>query len=647
MANLNIKAVNYNIKKIYPSYTVTAIVDCEYGHEGIKYVSSPEELDKYYQGIKNREGLISLLESGASLYLTRLNREGTRSSTLRLLDNEFKYCHPKIYDILGTSAQQSVSLNEDQSIDLVSLHKSHTYSYVIDFNVTNMEDEDYIAIPQLYLEDLDYDNSVLFYFTNLNPVEGEERKYPNDFTPSVPLSTLGSKSLGIDINNVNKDDRARIIYDWYLGALVPDSNKYEFLGAAGDDNLIPDLCELDEEANKVTLVFKKPIRNIQYYNSNSSNKFSVESNIFLNQELIAKSSIGESIVSFKSSIEGNINIQLSLKYVRNYEFELELYTEETSEYHYVTLDKDAPLYEGRSIYLQDVIDTESDIIKAEVHLGGRIYSELDSYSMEEAKKLEGTYNISYGVKGDNVPVFNQGVLEYPFERSLNNLLDSDKISNLFLFEEGISKELQTICVEEYLRPNHIVGFYNLAETLSESEVAELIVEDSNREFLIYTYGRSIINDNIIDNSYLYAQNCINGDFKNKIIEGSIPRSYDNSINTFLDSNSINYLDKTNTYYFINKIVNLEAFLEPSYVLVFNYVKVYLNRFLSSKLGMYSENLKKLINVELSKISSYSSLLDSLTINDFTSTNNNLYLVLDLKLRGLIGKSLDVIININK
>lgn len=648
MAKLNLKSVTYNLQRRYPSYIVSAIVDSTYGYDGVKLISSPEELDKYYQGIKNREGLLRVLNAGSSLLLTRLDRKDTRRSTLRVLENNFRYCHPPEYDRVDYESQESVDFLLDS--DKVSLHKTHTYSYKIDFSLSTMEDEDYIAIPSFFNgNDPEYDNSILIYFTELNPVDFRDRKFPNDFTPSVPLSTLGSKSLAIDIENVDENDRAKIIYEWFIGSLELDETKYHMVGTPGDSNIVPELCDLDEESNSVTLVFKKPIRNIHYFNSNSTLPFDVSSQIYLNQELITRSSIEDSVVSFETKMVGDINMGISLKHVRDYHFELEINSSEENEYHYVSLDIDEPLYQGRSIFIEDVIGRDSNLVNCSVHLGGRIYSELsDQFTVEKAKSIEGDYILSYGKVGENIPEYIDGILEYPFQRSLNSLMESDILPNIFMFEESISPAFQEECSTKFLIPNSIVGLVNIPETLiEEGDIEEYLLEDSKRELILYTYGRSTINDTLVDNSYLYSLNAITGQFKNSIIEGAIPEDIESNVLSILDSHHINYLEKTQEYHFINKIINVEGFVDPHYILVTNYVTVYMTRFLKSKLGIFPKDLLRMIQVELSKLSEYSNLIDSLGVSDYTYENNNLNLNLNLNLSGLIGRSIDVVIQINK
>jgi hypothetical protein len=73
----------------------------------------------------------------------------------------------------------------------------------------------------------------------------------------------------------------------------------------------------------------------------------------------------------------------------------------------------------------------------------------------------------------------------------------------------------------------------------------------------------------------------------------------------------------------------------------------MTRFLRSNLGIFPKDLLRKIQVELSKLSEYSNLIDSLGVSDYTYENNNLNLSLNLNLSGLIGRSIDVVIQINK
>jgi hypothetical protein len=653
MGKLNLSSVGYNISRTIPSYVVSSVVDCDYGYYKNKLISSPEDLDRYYGGLKNREGLISLLDGGASLYLKRLNRIGSRCPSLRLLNNNFRYSHPGTFDFVDyEDLEFNNKIEAPLSPDNISLYETHTFNYVIDFDNSPLLDEDYIAIPSYKEGDSEYDNSVLFYFTPIGPT----MKFPRDFNPSVPLSTLGSKSIAIDIPEDEerleyiKNNRAQIIYEWYSGTLTDNvllnEGEYEVLGGIGDSNFIPDLSSVD--GNKVTLVFKKSVRNIRYYNSGSSlSKFTVVSDPYLNQELISTVSKYESVISFKALIEGEISLQLSLRHVKGFHFELELSTDVESEYHYISLDINEPLYNGRSIYIEDVIDLDSNLMECSCHLGTSI--EEGSFTEEEAINLEGIYNLALGNKGESEPYFNEeSETRLPFYDSIDLLKDGEVYPNIFLFDEFIEPYYQAYAVENFLSEKGIVSFVNIPELVSDpEEIRGYILEDSYREYLIYTYGRYYINESLINNSYLYSLSSITGVFKNSIPEGSLPENILNETYEVLDFYKINYLKKQQDYYFTDSLVNIDSYLDPNYLIIVTFVRNYLTRFLRSQLGTLEDDLERSLRMEVSKVSDYSNHITRLYISDFTQEYNNLNLKLNMELSELVGSNINIVIKITK
>ena len=368
-----------------------------------------------------------------------------------------------------------------------------------------------------------------------------------------------------------------------------------------------------------------------------------------NQELINRADPLGSVLSLRSRLEGDITLNVQFNYIKEFEFELEINSGEVQEYHYVSLDRDAPIRQGQSIYLEDVIERNSKIVEAFDHLGTRIASEgNDKFSIEDAKNLEGSYLISYGNKGDNLPSFENGELIYPFDKSITSFISSDTLSNIFLFNDIIDKRFQERVVRELLVPNNIVGIVNIPESVTtQPEIQSLVIEDSLREYLLYTYGRFEINDTLVSNSFYYAINSNTGNFKNQVLDNTLPIIGDREVKGFLENLSINNLSRNKDYYFVNEIININRFLHPHYLLIANYIKIYMTRYLSGRLGTYAEDLRPLVDTELSKISNYSSLIDSVVISNYSSNFNSLSLGIGVELRGLIGSSLDVVITINK
>lgn len=654
MAELNLRTVNFNLQRSFPNYVISSVIDCDWGHRGIKLIQTPEELDRFYEGSEDRDGLISLLEGGSSLLISRLNRTNTKSPTLRIYNNPYKSSHPEVYDYREYPTRPSnelISLNptfqdtHQELIDDVNLNETLTYSIVLDFNDNIMTDEDYIAIPKYFDYDPSFDNSVIFYFTDLNPINPVDRKFPNDFEPAVELGTLGSESLGIDINNVDSNDRAKIIHEWYLGTLVADPSKYSIIGTPGDSNLIPEQTILDEENNKLTLVFRRPIRNIRYFKSNGNTPFKISSERFLNQELISEANNSNSIISFNSKIEGDAEMDIKLEYVRRYEYNLTVTFDNFVNTHYVSIDRNVALSQGVSIFIEDVINLESDLIEVDVHLGTDI--ESGNFTEEDAKNMAGSYKISYGRLGSLVPFGNE---KTPFQKSIDMFNESGELSNLFLFTTETSKEDQSYALENYLKPNITIGFVNIPESITEEEdLDEFLLEDENREIMLYTYGRSNIQNrsSLVRNSFWYSLNSISGNFKDNIPNNVFPIEIEDSIKSLLDDKKINYLSSNIEGYFIDYVDNFDSFLEPHYLLTANFVKTYITRFLQDQLGRYENDLREILEKEVSKLTIYSPLIDSINIDRYTAVENNLTVVIRVDLSGLVGRSIDVKININR
>lgn len=651
MAELKIKSVNYNFRRPTSNYIISSIVDCDYGVRGGKIINSSQDLDILYGGLRNRLGFMELLNAGASLYLVRLDKLGSRYPTLRLMNNEFKYCHPLVHDILPDSnldPEDDLNISYLRTADSVSLHKKYTYNYVIDFTDSSMEDEDFVVIPSFNLENPEFDNNVIFYFTSINSQNLLDRKFPDDFSPPVELRTLGDRQIAFNSSNPEVSDRrAEFIYKWYLGLLDTDDQKYVLVNGQGDENVIPEECILD--GNKVTLVFKKPVRNITYLKSSSYLPFKCYSDLYINQELIAKASVEESILTFKSKLIGDVDIKVNLIHIKGFQFEVQLSLESYFESHYVTLDKDEVFYQGNHLFIEEVINDQSLIAEVSVHLGGRIYSEgSDKYTVDHAKLLEGEYYISYGNEGvDEASVTEEGQLEFPISRSLDYMVSADIYSNLFMFEDDISLRSQRECHERLLKSNYTVGLINIPSSAISKEDIESYINYDTRELILYSYGQFKFKDIFLDNSFLYALNSISGRFKNSIKEGFIPEGIDEAVIVELDNLYINHVESNKDEYFIGVIRNSPDYMDPRYILVYNYVSLYLTRFLKNKIGEYKDDIYRLTSTEIANINSYSNLIERLSISDFSSEGNNLYFKFDLSISGLIGRSINIIININK
>ena len=654
MAELNLRRVRIQSEIRIPDYIISVVVDSEWGPKGTKLIYTESELDDFYGGVVDREGLIMLLRGGATLAVTKLDRTGGREGTLRLYNSEYKYSSisPHLWESIEFSNVPTanrvslLSTSQDRYSDFIediNINESHTYTITLDFNGSQIADEDYIVIPIYYPGDPDYDNGVIFYFTDLNPSNPGDRKYPNDFSPSVELDTLGSKSVGIDINNNDASSRAELIYNWYVGNLAQDPTKYNILGSQGDSNLVIDQTILDTVNNKLTLVFYKPIRHVRYHKSNSPNPFRVGVDRYKTQDLIAESNLEGSIVTFKSMLVGDIDQRITLIHKKDFRFELLTTLEgDASDIFYVSLDRNEGLYNGESIFIEDVLKRESQFIKSSVHLGTKIDEGL--FTVEDAVKLAGEYPLGYGSRGNLIP---NAPGESIYENTINTLIDSEIDSNLFLFDSNRNITEQKYVIDNYLTPNTIIGIYNLRESQLEN-IPEHIVSDRDREFVLYTAGDSGVTytSSIIRNNYFYAYGCISGDFQHEIPKNIFPNQGNTSIND-LARYKINTLNNNLASYFVDSIINLDSFTEPQYLLVGSYIKVRLTRYLRNNLGQQPIKLRELLETEVSETSEYSTLISGININSFTQTDNNLQVSVNVELLNLVGQSIDLQININK
>lgn len=679
MADLNLKNITFGRRYTNSSYIVSTIVDPEYGFPGVKLIKSPNELKNYYGEFSNKQGFYELLQNGSYLLLGKLNRKGSRAGTLRILNSEFRYCNPfhKYFSKLDDEDNSlQCFLPTGIKIEDVLKYNKYTYSYTIDFNTSQIVDEDRIIIPKYNNIDEEYDNDVIFYFTDLSI---PNRKYPNDFVDPIMLNTLGNSSVAFSSTTFPPEDRAQAIYDWYTGNLQNTSGLVEVLGPQGDSNSIPELCELDTNSNKVTLVFKNPIRNIQYSKSLSpTNKFYVYANYDKTNELISKTNVEESVMSFQSNLIGDEDIKISFKHIKNFFFEINIKSSKVEEFYYVSINPDEPLNYGKSIFIDDILNSESSLVKSESNLGTKIFD--GTFTESEAINLSGDYLLSYGKNGiiedevfDSDSIYGPGS-KSPLEKSVTDLIESDVISNIFVFlEDSLYKSNIEYVYNNYLFPNSMLGVINIPNFITDINILDnYILDDTFRDYLIYTYGNNylnnlIVNDiknKIIDNSFLFINTFISGKFNEKIDKSKykiveIPELYeevyDSSSSTltrtelfkFLNNNNINFIRKNSKEYYINGVTTITSQLNMEYMIVANYIKNSSTRFLKNLIGFSNKDIRKKFSVYLSGILNYSKLISNISILDFKKQNEYLNIKLNASLTGLVDESIDITIQINK
>lgn len=663
MAEIILKSVDIRDQSEITNYVTAMVLDCSYGFEGIKLIKSVSELERYYYGLKSRSGLNELINAGSNLLIKRLERKGTTRSTLRLLDHpDLKYVHPKNFDIIDdlTPYNRVVDvdpynkiLKEKGLADSIQYDRTHTYNYVIDFNDSDMLEGDFIAIPKYTNSVLD--NSILFYFTDFEPTDGTSVSFPDDFTPPVTLDSIGVDTIAINAQRTElKDSRAKIIFDWYLGNLYSD-DRYFHVNGSGDNNVIQSLCELDEVNNKVTLVFKKPVSNIKYNKSVGEKKFSVTSNEHLDYELLADATLNNSIVSFESLLLGKSEFKLKFSYVGDYEFFLDITYRESLESFNVSLDRDALDFSGESLFIEDVLSKNYDLLRCHVNIGTRIEStDIDHFSEEDASKLEGTYYVSKGIVGDASPVYDEDLNynRYPFYDSIDELAESDVPINLFLFDEFSELRYQMYAEENLINNSGTIGLVTIPDEFiyvedKPSYLESYLLPRKRRSHILYVLGESLIKSEFVYNTFYYALIGVRNKFTTFIKDNKFISELDEDDKKILDTYKVNYIENHNEEYYINFIHNHPEFLEPSYLFVANYIHRDIERYLKSNLGKYSNKLYMELSTKLSSLETYSNLVTKLELNKFNINNNEVSVNLDLELSGLSKRILQMQIQINK
>lgn len=662
MPEIKLKSVNVKDTVSNSDYIVSMVADCSYGYEGVKLIKSASELERYYYGLKYRSGIKELLNSGANLLIKRLNRSGTSNSTLRLLDhNKLKYTYPKDYRSIDPIGEvELVDLDPYNDVlstrglgDSIQYNRSHTYNYVIDFNDSDMMNRDYLAIPKYNNSNLD--NSVLFYFTDFEPTNGSSMESPDEFDPPVTLDSVGIDTIAINSQDpFLKNRRAKIIYDWYLGNLFTDP-RYFIVNGYGDPNVIPSLCEYNEEDNKVTLVFRKPVSNIKYSNSLGNTKFEVSSDEYIDYDLLTNASLSNSVVSFESVLVGKSQLKLKLTHLKGYIFILDINYRDSESSFEVSLDRDDIGFDGESLFIEDVLSKEYDLLKCHVNLGNRIESTgNDHYPISEAKNLSGTYYVSKGKLGDESPVYNYDLnyMNYPFYKSVDEIIESDVTSNLFMFNEFTDLNYQKYANDLLIRKNNMIGLVSVPDKVITNfpqidELESYLLPKSDRSNLIYVLGDSDVGLEFIPNTYYYALIGVTNRFNKTIQDNKFISELSINDKEILDYYKINYLENDIDKYYINFIHNYSEFLDPSYLYVSNYIYCYIERLLKSNLSMYSKTLGRKLSTEISVLSNYSNLIKNLKIGNFEVNKNEVNITIDLSLEGLTRRIIEMRITINK
>jgi hypothetical protein len=668
MAEIKLTNIKFDKIKSTSDYVISTVLDSSYGFDGVKLITSTEELERYYYGLTERQGLDELLKEGGALAIKRLNRIGTSNSTLRLLDHPIiKYTYPETFDVIDDldPIPEKVDIDEhnleltDKGIgDSIQYYQDYTYNYVIDFNSSDMVEQDYFAIPK-YGETTELDNSVLFYFVDFNPLTGY-RLDISQFDPPVLFDSVGSDLIAINSgDNSLKDQRAKIVWDFYNGNLTDVNDKIDILyNNSGDDNFIPSLSSLDEVNNKVTLVFRKPIADIKYNQSLGQNKFTVKSDEYLNYSLITSSTLLNSVVSFKSLLVGDSEFKLDFDYIKNYEYNLKVTYREDEQFFNVSLDRSATNFNGESIFIEDVIEKEYDLLECAVNLGTRIESTgPDNFTPQMAEDLQGTYYVAKGKIGTKDPYTdNLGLTRYPFYDSIDELIEADIDYNLFLFGEFYDKIYLDYTEPLMLTPFNVIGLTTIPDSIlfeddiitKRSLIESYLLPRNKRGYLLYILGESEIdNGSYLSNTYYYALNAINSNFFNEITDNKKISQLNKIDQDFLDEYYINYIEYNDENYYINFITNLPEYIEPSYLFIANYINTSVKRFLRSKLSLYAKDLFLELKSNLKGLEKYSDLIKELTIADFKVNNNYVDTKIELELTGLVNRTIEMKITINK
>lgn len=585
------------------------------------------------------------LKIGTEEFETQCSMNGTFQISLpisKFKDNKFVSAEVK-FPFNGNEYYAETSFNyfiDYVDIDVESLpeHMSaykdiqttvnKTLVYDIDFGTSSLNDEDFIIIPRSDVVNWD-SNVMIYYVSSLTPF-----KTPDDFQMKVTLESVSTPQFKFIIpedeaeKEIMRLNRAKYLFDLFTG---------EINGA--DMGVIKDMCELDEINNRVKLVFSTPVSNISYSSSNDLNSpFTVKSNEKESNSMLVRLARDQSIISFSTLVQGDLEVQLTLKHIENFKFYLTEKVDNNSTTYMISLDEYDVDYNKENIFVENVLNGNSEFLKCIVH-------SLPS----DPKSLEGEYLVTKGSKGVDI---NSNLDNY--KKSLDYVFESGLDINLFLTDVFFEKEYLDILKSKLLM-NEVVGVTMIPdevliyEEMSEfhSNIDQFLIEDKNREFLIYSFGEVKLNAKRFMPAYFYqVKDLVNGKFLGIIKDNIIASQLRPEECDYLDSKFVNYLEESNSLYNVTDLVNIPTFLNPTYLLISTYVKQLLTRFLRSRIGTYSMGIYFELNLFLSDIRRYNSLIKSIKIDKYEVKENFLIVKFELELTGLVGTVLSINITLN-
>lgn len=580
------------------------------------------------------------------------------ATTLALSGGKAKYIMNYQSDNLEIDLESDTRYH-DSYIELQK-YGNRTLVYDIDFNASETINQDYIIIPSANRSH--WNSNIFIYFLDeANPVQS-----PNLFTNNpVSLFSVSSPQFPVLIptDPIAKaewqDNRAELVYNILTeGSYSAIPGEMNFNGI--DIGCIKSLCVLDKVNNKLRLVFRTPVNDISYYTSNSmTNKFSINSNLTESYKLLTRYSRWDSIISFSSLIQGSIEVEIKVEHIKGYQYYItEIYKDESNTYH-VSLDRDDLDYNGNNIFAENVINGVSRYIKCVVHLkeynqGGSLsglatYNDIYFNPFSEAPNLTGTYILTKGSEGD---ILNT---DESYIESVEEIFSSDNDINVFhadIFFEKFHlttllpylKANQTVCVTSI--PDTILNDRLSSEVDIENLLDNFLLPDIDREYILYCFGHCRVNEKYtIPSSFYTINKLITGDFAGPIEDNIVMSYLKQGEKDIFTKRYVNYMEESNGSYNVTYISNLPEYLDPIYLLSAIYTKQYFTRFLRSKLGMYPMDLYFKLKSKASSVKSYTSLISSLKIKLFKVEGNNLSVILDLELSGLINKTLALTINL--
>lgn len=534
---------------------------------------------------------------------------------------------------------------------------NRTLVYDIDFNASVTVNQDYLIIPSANPAHWNA-NLFVYFLDQANPVQS-----PNAFINNpVSLFSVSSPQFPVLIPTDPiaqaewQDNRAELVYNIFTeGSYSAIPGEINFNGI--DAGCIKSLCVLDKINNKVRLVFRTPVNDISYYTSNSlTNKFSVTSNLTESYKLLTRFSRWDSIISFSSLIQGSIEVEINIEHIKGYQYYItETYGEDSNTY-LVSLDRDELDYNGDNMFAENIINGTSTYIKCVVHLKeytlqGKLATYDDQYfTFTDAKDIEGDYLLSKGSEGDTMSLGNE-----PYIKSVEELFSADVDINVFHADVFYEKfHLQTLL--PYLKANQTVCVTSIPDTILNDRYSDevnieplldtFLLPDEDREYILYCFGYCRVNESFtIPSSFYTINKLITGDFTGQIDDNIVMSNLKQGEIDVFERRFVNYMEKSNGNYYVTYISNLPAFLEPIYLLTAIYAKQYFTRFLRAKLGQYSMDLYFQLKSEIASVRSYTPLIADLRINLFKVTGNDLQVILNLELNGLMAKTLSLTINL--